>query len=96
MITRIVKLNIDPKQVDTFFQLFQSNKNRIVAFQGCQSVELLTDTSDSNTLFTLSKWENDEALQNYRKSDLFKQIWSQAKETFLGKAAAWSVEPKGA
>jgi heme-degrading monooxygenase HmoA len=43
---------------------------------------------------TYSIWENTDALENYRKSDLFKEVWSQTKMLFAAPAQAWSLEQK--
>lgn len=91
MITRIVKLTVNPLKSDGFAKIFKENHTHIVSFPGCISVEVLRDVQYDNVFFTYSKWESLEAIENYRKSDLFKNIWSNAKKTFCAKPEAWSL-----
>jgi heme-degrading monooxygenase HmoA len=53
---------------------------------------LLRFTDDPRVLFTLSIWENPEALEAYRRSELFQNTWAKTKALFAEKAEAWSVE----
>jgi len=41
--------------------------------------------------FTYSYWNDESDLENYRKSELFKNIWSATKKNFSAKPEAWSV-----
>jgi quinol monooxygenase YgiN len=92
MITRFVKLSIEEDKIEAFKLIFHSNKHHILKSPGCLHVELLQDINAPTILFTFSKWENEGALNNYRDSLIFKEIWKQSKETFQNKAEAWSVE----
>jgi len=42
--------------------------------------------------FTYSYWKTEEDLENFRKSDLFKNVWSKTKPFFNAKPEAWSVD----
>jgi heme-degrading monooxygenase HmoA len=42
--------------------------------------------------FTFSIWENEEALENYRQSELFRSTWSKTKVLFSDKPNAWTVD----
>jgi autoinducer 2-degrading protein len=92
MITRIVKLTIDPEKVADFERLFVSNKDLISNFEGCVHLEILHDVVQSNIYFTYSKWHNVEAIENYRQSELFNGIWSKVKPLFIAKPEAWSLQ----
>ncbi len=91
MITRIVKLTIDPNKVDEFKRLFVENKALIASFEGCMHLEILHDVEQPHVYFTYSKWQNVEAIEKYRQSELFNGIWSQVKPLFIGKPEAWSL-----
>jgi len=43
-------------------------------------------------LYTYSIWENEEALEVYRQSELFQNVWSQTKVLFQGKPQAFSLD----
>ena len=93
MIKRIVKLTFRPEAVETFRNdVFESSKARIRAFPGCQHMELLQQLEHPNVLFTFSIWDNANALEAYRNSDLFRTTWARTKAGFAEKAEAWTVE----
>lgn len=91
MLVRIVKMRFQPDQIDLFLSNFEDVKEKIRNFPGCEFLELYRDLDDNSIFFTYSYWTTDEALQNYRKSELFKEVWSRTKPLFSGKAEAWSV-----
>ncbi|UII27010.1 antibiotic biosynthesis monooxygenase [Fulvivirga maritima] len=90
MLIRIVRMTFKPEAVDTFLSLFNENKDKIRAFPGCTHLELQQDYQQPNILATYSYWENDEALENYRHSDLFKSVWAKTKIHFSDKPIAFS------
>ncbi len=92
MIKRIVKMTFQPEQVAVFLDIFETSKNRIRQFPGCQHVELLRWSDASNVFFTFSLWDNNAALEEYRQSELFRSTWSKTKVLFSEKPAAWSLE----
>ena len=91
MITRIVKLHFKAEKKDEFLQLFNQTKLNVSNFEGCLGMQLLQDIKDPNLFFTYSQWEREEALQNYRQSDLFKTLWKSIKPLFEIPAEAWST-----
>ena len=42
--------------------------------------------------FTYSYWVNEDALNNYKYSELFQGIWAVTKPMFNAKPEAWSVD----
>jgi quinol monooxygenase YgiN len=93
MIVRLVKITLLPGKKDEFISLFKTVEASINNFEGCMHVELLSDTSDENIVFTYSKWASNEQLQKYRQSALFEGTWKNAKILFSQKAEAWSLSP---
>ena len=92
MIIRIVKMTFIPEKVDEFLNLFQETKEMIRAFEGVQKLELYRDKNQDNIFFTYSVWEDIHDLEQYRRSDLFKNVWTKTREKFSSKAEAWSVD----
>ncbi len=93
MIKRFVKLTFRPEATQAFLdEVFAPSKERIRAFPGCQHMELLRHTELPNVMFTFSIWDSEEALDNYRQSDLFRDTWAKTKALFAEKAEAWSME----
>jgi quinol monooxygenase YgiN len=90
MIVRIVKLTLQPEKVEDFLSLFQRYKKDIAAFSGCKHLQGLQDITNINVFFTYSHWESEEALNTYRHSELFNEVWPQAREWFEEKPEAWS------
>jgi len=91
MLVRIVKMSFNPEKISEFLDNFHQNKNNIRNFEGCQLLELYQDKNQGNIYFTYSYWKNDSDLENYRHSDLFKQVWAKTKPLFNAKPEAWSV-----
>ncbi|MEJ6589501.1 MAG: antibiotic biosynthesis monooxygenase family protein [Crocinitomicaceae bacterium] len=92
MLVRIVKLTISPSHLDIFFKYFDEHKLKIAAFPGCKGMKLLKGISNSNLIMTYSHWENEEALNTYRESEIFTELWSKIKPLFCEKPEAWSQE----
>lgn len=91
MIVRIVKLTFRPDSVDDFVGIFNGYKARIASAPGCKKLYLYRDSKHENVFFTYSEWESEEAIEAYRNSELFEQVWGRAKMYFSGKPEAWSL-----
>jgi len=91
MIKRIVRMEFQPDRVDDFLAIFNASKAQIRHFPGVHSLELLRDKGQPNVFYTLSEWESEEALNAYRHSELFGQVWPQTKALFAGKPLAYSL-----
>lgn len=92
MIVRIVKMTFMPNQVAAFLDVFSRYKEFIQSMDGCTHLQLLSDINCPNIYFTYSHWQTEEDLNNYRNSELFKNVWSQTKVLFEKKAEAWSLK----
>ena len=93
MIKRIVKMTFREEAVQSFVaDVFEQSKVHIRAFEGCRHMELLQHKSRPNILFTLSIWEDEDALNAYRASALFADTWAKTKALFAEKAEAWTLE----
>ncbi|MDT0650991.1 putative quinol monooxygenase [Autumnicola edwardsiae] len=92
MLVRIVKMGFAPENIDTFLNNFEENKLRIRGFEGCELLELYRGKDNTNQFFTYSYWQNEQALENYRNSELFKGVWAKTKILFNEKPEAWSVD----
>ena len=90
MFTRIVKMEFQETKVSTFLDNFESVKSKIRNFPGCAFLELYRDKNNRTIFFTYSRWNEEQDLENYRNSDLFKGVWATTKPMFKSKAQAWS------
>lgn len=91
MITRIVKLEFHESKIEDFLSFFETIKHRVNDFPGCYGMKLYQDIDAPNIVMTYSHWESQEALDNYRNSETFGQVWPSIKPWFKGKPEAWSV-----
>ncbi|GJM35236.1 MAG: antibiotic biosynthesis monooxygenase [Saprospiraceae bacterium] len=91
MIKRIVKLTFRPEEIDNFLAIFETKKEAIRQFPGCQHLELWRNLEPDNIFFTYSYWDAEADLEAYRHSELFKTTWKATKVLFDGKPEAWSV-----
>jgi len=92
MMRRMVLMHFRKDEVSTYISLFEKNRGHIASFPGCNHLDLLRDKEDSGTFVTYSIWESEEALENYRKSELFQGVWSQTKVLFSAAPQAWSLD----
>ncbi len=92
MFTRIVKMEFESETIPTFISNFENVKSKIRNFPGCLFLELYRDKNDPTIFFTYSRWETENDLENYRKSDLFRNVWATTKKLFRSKPQAWSVD----
>ena len=91
MITRLVKLNLKPDKAEEFELVFNQNKPLIDSFEGCQTTNLFKISGADSQYFTISYWESEKHLENYRASALFKSTWSRIKPLFAAKARAFTL-----
>jgi len=92
MFVRIVKMSFHEDKIDDFLVNFHEVKDKIRNFEGNNFLELYQDKNNKSVFFTYSIWQNEEDLENYRHSDLFKEVWSYTKQFFNAKPEAWSVD----
>lgn len=79
-------------KVQAFLENFDANKRKIRSFPGCHHLELWQDKNFKNIFMTYSYWESEEALNQYRDSELFKSVWSYTKTLFADKPTAFSAK----
>jgi len=91
MLVRIVKMTFKEEEIENFKKMFDEKKDRIRNFEGCNFLELYQEKNQPHIFFTYSYWNNEQALENYRHSALFKSVWATTKAKFSERAEAWSV-----
>ncbi|MEM6297211.1 MAG: putative quinol monooxygenase [Bacteroidota bacterium] len=87
---RIVRMQFRENGVETFLKNFAEASPKIRAFEGCLHLELWQDPDDSTIFMTYSHWENADALEVYRHSELFRATWAKTKPLFAAKPIAFS------
>lgn len=92
MLVRIVKMTFSPDKTVEFKNRFHSIKDKIIAFEGCNLLELYQDKNDPNVFFTYSYWTSEKDLNQYRASFFFKEVWGSTKKMFAKKPEAWSLD----
>ena len=85
-------MEFKPEKVEDFLKIFEESKHKIANFEGCKALSLFVDQAQKNVLYTVSKWESIDNLENYRKSELFQETWTKTKNYFNGKPLAYSLE----
>jgi len=91
MLIRIVKMSFFPEKITKFLDVFHQNKEQIRNFNGNTFLELYQDKDNKSVFFTYSIWKSENDLENYRKSELFSEVWANTKVLFNDKPQAWSV-----
>jgi len=92
MFVRIVKLSFHEEHIAAFLANFELMKTKIRNAEGNRFLELYQDKADKRIFFTYSYWETEADLENYRKSELFYEVWTFTKQLFNAKPEAWSVD----
>ncbi|WP_319805484.1 putative quinol monooxygenase [Hymenobacter weizhouensis] len=92
MLIRIVRMTFVPERVAEFLQLFHSSENQIRQMPGCQLLELWQDADQPHVFCTHSKWESAEALNAYRRSELFGRVWPATKALFAAPPLVFSAQ----
>lgn len=90
MLIRVVRMIFREDALEDFLKNFDANKQNIRNFPGCRHLELWQDENNKNIFMTFSHWESEEALNQYRDSELFKSVWSYTKTLFAEKPFAFS------
>lgn len=91
MLTRLVKMQFNEDFLAEFQETFKGVQPKIAAFKGCKGVQLLQDQHQMHTFFTISLWEDEEHLEDYRRSELFRETWTSMRPHFAAKPEAWSL-----
>lgn len=88
MIVRLVTMTFQEDQIDSFLDLFNASKHKIRGTQGCLHLQLIQNSKKPNQISTLSHWESEIHLNQYRNSELFGLVWPKTKIKFSEKAQA--------
>jgi quinol monooxygenase YgiN len=91
MIIRIVRMTFQPQHEELFMSIFERSKEAILSTRGCIRLELWRDINAQNVFVTHSHWESEDALNVYRDSEFFRNVWGQTKGLFSEKPLAFSV-----
>lgn len=93
MLIRIVRMTFVSEHVAEFLQLFHKSEDLIRQMPGCLFLELWQDADQPHVYCTHSHWASAQALQDYRRSELFGRVWPATKALFAAPALAFSVSP---
>ncbi len=88
---RIVRMHFTEAGVDEFLRIFEQNREKIRKFPGCTHLDLLRDVDEPNTFATLSHWDSEKSLEDYRKSELFASVWGRVKTLMAERSQAFSL-----
>ncbi len=92
MIARIVTMKFDENKIDEFLELFHTYKSKIRNFEGCTHLSLIQNIKTPNEISTFSHWVDENHLNKYRDSEIFKLIWPLTKTLFIEQPQAFSYE----
>ncbi|WP_151087448.1 putative quinol monooxygenase [Hymenobacter baengnokdamensis] len=91
MLIRIVRLTLQPARTADFLALFRQSESHIRQQPGCRHLELWQDADEPHIYCTYSQWDDMAALNAYRRSGLFGQVWPATKRLLAEPAQAFSV-----
>lgn len=90
MILRIVHMHFREEAIGAFLDLFEQHKQSIAAQPGCRQVHLIQSPEHPDRMGTVSLWDSQAALDAYRQSALFAEVWPATKALFASKPTAES------
>lgn len=94
MITRIVRMEFHPQHTEDFQKIFTESSPFIRQMPGCLYLSLHRDADNASVFYTISKWNEPDNLEFYRKSELFGKTWKATKALFSAPPSAWSLNPE--
>ena len=89
MLVRFVKMEFQTEKLQAFLDHFEAHQNKIRHFQGCLYLEIL---QQGTTICSYSHWTDQAALDAYRQSPMFKNIWAYTKTLFAAPPQAWTFQ----
>lgn len=89
-LVRIVRLTFNEDTISEFEDLYAEHSPAIALRKGCLGVELVTDVRNPYVRATISRWEDEESLNEYRKSELFGVVWPATSKLFAARPEVWS------
>lgn len=92
MIVRIVKMTFKENAINQFLAIITTANHKIRQSPGCIGLEVIQDINTPHVFFTYSKWESESDLNNYRQSELFKEVWPVTKSLFAAKPETWTLK----
>lgn len=92
MLIRIVRMTFAAETTAAFLEIFRTSQDHIRQMPGCLYLELWQDLDTPHVYCTHSHWSSADALNAYRRSELFGQVWPATKRLFAAPAQAFSVQ----
>lgn len=92
MITRIVKLTFKKEMIEDFLKIFDQIKEQVRDQPGCHDMKLVREINNDTIFMTISNWDDERDLNNYRDTQFFRSTWSTIKPWFDNKPEAWSTK----
>ena len=92
MLIRIVKMTFEIDKINDFLSVFEKSKLKIRGMKGCTHLELMQDYNLPNSFSSYSHWHSEDDLNNYRQSEVFKEVWAKTKVLFSAKPIAFSLK----
>jgi quinol monooxygenase YgiN len=90
MLIRLVRMRIQPEEVEAFLALYREAAPIIGSQPGCRSVQLVREIDDWSAFATWSVWDDPAALEAYRASAFFRAFWPRVRALFRAPAEAVS------
>ncbi len=92
MIKRLVRLEFQEAFIQDFKFVYEKHLVYMKSLPSCQSLDFYNERGNPHIFFTISVWESEEALDNYRSSEYFRDIWGRIKPWFQAKPQAWTLD----
>jgi quinol monooxygenase YgiN len=93
MFMRILKLNVDTKFIEEFKVFYEETvEPKLQAVDGCLFASLIKSKPDKDEFVSLTFWKTQQQAENYENSDVFKNLYEQAKKYFSEATDEWKIQ----
>ena len=93
MFMRILKLNVDPKFIEEFKVFYEETvEPKLQVVDGCLFASLIKSKPDKDEFVSLTFWKTQQQAENYENSDVFKNLYEQAKKYFSEATDEWKIQ----
>lgn len=92
MILRVVKMEVDPNNLDPFKRFMSNLSEEKSKMDGCVHHDFFSDKNFVNVYYSYTIWENVSYLKKYKKTPLFIEVKKVLRGLCQSEPYAWTIE----
>lgn len=93
MFMRILQLNVDPKFIEEFKDFYENTvEPKLQTVDGCLFAGFIKSKPDKDEFISLTFWKTQKQAENYENSDVFKNLFEQARQYLSESTDEWKIQ----